>query len=447
MTGDRKQELRRLLEEAMGSMEIRRSKSGVSMPSIDVGTYRTLLQQRWVTHSANSPLVWQDIEPEIVNETTKLNLLDFLRAEFAAFIHQDRIQSVCSLVSSSPGDGYPLSALLKQLLRIAIGRGLDKAVANFDKYTHESVVSVKYMGILEGIRLKTKISVFDGIKLVALPKSTSDLPNDLPTISASGIGISPVFFMGKTLLIIDYFLSPVFHTPLKESIRRAHFEQTQRTFRRLEYFCQALSLACNSAVQISLKWPFWPEDELLYLARIGPGPPQISAPPGLFSHSMQVDQPHIAEANRLCQILDKNPKIRTRLRIPINRWIKSKTREEPIDKIIDLGIALEALYVTRDDRIQKQLCYRASWYLGENSTHQEDLERDLEAIYEFRSAVVHNRRPGNEVTIGTKTYSVADLVKKTQCLCRASILKFIKAGGFPDWSNVRQAAKDKWVSS
>ena len=330
-----------------------------------------------------------------------------------------------------------LSDLLKQLLRIAIGRGLDKAVANFDKYTHESVVSVKYMGILEGIRLKTRISVFDGIKLVALPKSTSDLPNDLPTISASGIGISPVFFISKTLFIIDYFLSPVFHTPLRESTRREHFEQTQRTFRWLENFCQALSLACNSAVQISLKWPFWPEDELLYLARFVPGPPQISAPPGLFAHSTQVDQSHIAEAKRLFELLDKNPDLKERIRIPINRWIKSKTREEPIDKIIDLGIALEALYLPRvKDELTFRLGVRAAWYLGKDEEHRKVLLTKFGDIYKRRSNAVHDGQLGKTVTFGGKSVPISKFIEEAQDLCRESILKIIDDGRFPDWDSL-----------
>lgn len=446
MTEERKQELRRLLEEATAveNLEIRRSRRGVSMPCIDVGTYRALLQQRWVSHSDDTPLVWEIIEPEIINETTKSNLLEFIRDEFAGFIYQDRIQSVCSHISSSPGGGYPLSDLLKQLLKIAIGWGTDRAVTNFDKYSHESEVSVRYMGILEGIRLKTKIPAFDGIELVSLPKSTSELPSCLPTFSANHIGISPAFFIGKTLLIIDYFLSPVFHTPLKESTRRAHFDQTQRTFRRFEYFCQALSLACSSAVQISLKWPFWPEDELFSLASPAPGPPQISAPPGLFAHPTQVDQTHIAEANRLHKILDNNSEIRERLEIPINRWIKSMTREEPIDKIIDLGIAFEAPYlsnISERTELSFRLKLHAAWHLRENEQERNELMKEFTEIYDWRSSVVHSGNlPKKKISKKKKrpytNQEVAAFIQNAQILCRESILKIIEDGEIPKWDSL-----------
>ena len=33
------------------------------------------------------------------------------------------------------------------------------------------------------------------------------------------------------------------------------------------------------------------------------------------------------------------------MRIPIDRWIQSKAGRDPVDQMIDLGIALEALYV------------------------------------------------------------------------------------------------------
>ena len=105
-------------------------------------------------------------------------------------------------------------------------------------------------------------------------------------------------------------------------------------------------------------------------------------------------------------------KDRGQLLIAIDRWIKSKASGSEADKIIDVGIALEALYVTRKDRIEQQLRHRSSWYLGKDATHRADLETELTAIYEYRCDVVHNRMPGKEVEVGQRSVPVTDLVQK-----------------------------------
>ena len=61
--------------------------------------------------------------------------------------------------------------------------------------------------------------------------------------------------------------------------------------------------------------------------------------------------------------------------IAVKRWIKSKTSQEDVDRMIDLGIALESLYLPTGTR--EQLTYqfrlRASKYLGENKEDRKDL--------------------------------------------------------------------------
>ena len=62
--------------------------------------------------------------------------------------------------------------------------------------------------------------------------------------------------------------------------------------------------------------------------------------------------------------LDSN--IGGKLQIPIDRWVKSKTTQLPVDKIIDLGIAFEALYlsdISEATELSFRLRLRAAWYL------------------------------------------------------------------------------------
>ena len=457
MTEERKQELRQLLEEAMESLEIGRSKGGVSLPSIDKREYRELLLHRWVSHSENSRLVWETFEPDIRNETTKSKLLDFIREEYALLINEDRIQSACSFISASLGGGYPLSDFLEQLINIAIGKGIERAISDFDRYTKETHASVRYMALLEGIKLETEIRVFEEIQLIPLPNSSSDLPYYLPTSMISVVGLSANFFCAKTLFIIDYFISPVFYAPLHFPLQgtpiQEHFKEKNRTFQVnvndvFENFCQALSLACNSAVQISLKWPFWPEDELFYLSHPTPGPPRFSAPPGLFANPAEVGEADIKVAERLYKILDRNSDIEEKLRIPINRWIMSKTNRDPIDKIIDLGIAFEALYVPDGGGdLTYKFSIRAARHLGKDREHRQELLKKFGQIYGCRSDAVHSGKLKQRLKFGEERITISKFIERAQDLCRESIIKILKDRNIPDWNSLILGGEDEQASS
>ena len=196
---------------------------------------------------------------------------------------------------------------------------------------------------------------------------------------------------------------------------------------------------CFEEVQISRGGYFFEEDRTF-----NPRDGTIASliPANQFRDSIVADEDHIEKAKCLHKRLigfDSNDC--TKLQIAIDRWIKSKASENDVDRIIDLGIALEALYVTRKDKIERQLCHRASLYLAEDVASPEKLKEELGAIYDYRSGVVHSRGPGKEVEVGAQSVSVSKLVKSAQDLCRKSILTIIKEGKFPDWDTLRQRAK------
>ena len=143
--------------------------------------------------------------------------------------------------------------------------------------------------------------------------------------------------------------------------------------------------------------------------------------------------------------LDSNS--REKLRVAIERWIMSKTDRTRVDQMIDLGIALEALYVTSKDDIGKKLRHRASWYLGENPADQQELETEFEAIYNYRSRAVHEGKLDKEVEIQGQRMPISEFIESVQDRCRRSILEIIKDGQFPDWNTLRRNAKAKWASS
>ena len=446
MTEERRLELRQLLNEAMESLEIReRSGAGTSSPPMDVHSYRAYLQQR-------RPLSWVDFNPDITNEDTRSKLLDFIRVEFAPFIHEDSIQSASFFISGGGFDmGYPLDTLLKQLLKIAIVREIEGAIPAVNRCTIDPYGPFQYMALLEGIRLETEVQVLEGMRLVPLSHSRPELVPDVYIINISGL--SEKFFFGKTLLIIDAFVSPIFCKPFPELFREG-FREDDLPFRVgvsggnfpnfevedfYEKFCQALSLACNSAVKIPLKWQLCAEDELFNLSGFGLGGFTRRYDADSLGSSPEAGEAQMDKAKCLYEkLVNPDPNVSAKLQIPIDRWIKSKTTKSDVDKMIDLGIAFEALYVPDSGRgeIRFKLAVRAAWYLGKDKDDRNKLLTKFKQIYDHRSNAVHRGKLDEKVKLGGEHISISEFIERAQNLCRESIMKVLNDGRFPVWNDL-----------
>jgi hypothetical protein len=134
MTKERKQELRQLLEEAMGSLVIRYRFGG---PSIPVDVYRKYLQEHWTYYGIDflSSASSFDFAPDIADVPTKSNLLDYIRRELALFINRgttpdlDCIQTASYFIQSdsthedrlykyASRSSLPLFIVMERLLEI-----------------------------------------------------------------------------------------------------------------------------------------------------------------------------------------------------------------------------------------------------------------------------------------------------------------------------------------
>ena len=446
MTDERKRELTQLLQETLANLEIRQ-KSVDGYEFIHVNEYRSMLQRHWTSYSDSIHVFLRAAiryEPHIVNGSTKSKLLDFIRGEFSKFIHEDHIQSASAVIKGIVSStGYPLDDLLKQLLKIAIVLGVEKATSDFDRCTKNPSGSFQYIALLQGIEVEKEIQVFDGMRIVPLPHSTSELSHYFPY----NLHVRPVDFMERTLLVINASISPIFckPPPLEEDYSDClpfAVEVAGEKFSNFkvhdfyEKFCQALSLTCNSAVQVAVQWEFLARDKLFNLTRSEGY--SWSSDINLFGDSTIAGEAQIDEAKRLYRkmiTLDAN--VAGKLQIPINRWIKSKTSKTPVDKVIDLGIAFEALYLS-DTNYNREIRFRfslhAAWHLEENKEQRKALMQEFKAIYDWRSRVVHTGKLPKKMR--NKPEEAEVFIAKAQDLCRDSIMKILEDGKFPDWNDL-----------
>ena len=477
MTDERKQELRQLLNEAMENLKIQHNLLGwFGLPSLELDRYRGHLNQTWTSYSEESSWIVDHYRLEI-ESNIESKLLEFIREELDAFIHEGTILSATFFVFGGDRRGAPINRLLDQLLKIAIFRGIEEAISDLERCTKETHGNFQTLALLEGITLEEEIPVFEGVRLVPFPISPSDFP---PYFRGMSRSYAPSYYYGKTMLVIDYSISPIFHKPsslvktLDEPDVRslAHlgigssvptgtedewYKQRERfkvevsggklpDFNEWDFytkFCQALSLACNSAVEVATLWTFIAENELFNVNHgMGRGSTSFRIP---FRDSTKVGQSEIERAKCYYKILNNpNSNISERLQIPIGRWIeskKNKSNKSDVDKMIDLGVALESLFLPKNktDQLSLSLRLRAAWHLGENKAHRKKLIDEFDAIYTLRSEAVHNGklspnvkiRKGNKGKQG-KSVPRSEFIPRAQKLCRDAIIKILKAGEFPD---------------
>ena len=465
MNEERKQELTQLLHEAMEYLEIQPRYTHPPLRSIDTDQYKWYLQESWTSYSPDFERLVNQFKLEI-NTDTKSKLLDLISSELDPFIHEGRILTGYFYLQCARTNReiFELNDLLEKLLNIVIFGGIEAAVSAFDKsVSKDASVSFESITLLKGITLETEIQVFDGIRLVPIPAS-SDLPRCLGSFSQTDVS----HFYWETMLVIDYSISPIFQKPSlaataedknytvvmeKPPMEIEGFQIKAKGGKSPEYtstastvfhqkFCQALSLACNSGVKPSRNWKFVANEELL---NINPKSSLLSnQSPGPFGDRSKVSEDQINKAKCLYEILvdstsNTPTNIAEKLKIPIDRWIKSKINKDPVDKMIDLGTAFESLFLPSDsvDQLAFQFRLRASWHLGKGKAHREELMDEFKAIYILRSKAVHNGELPPRIRIRKgESVATSEFIPRAQNLCLDSIKKILEDGEYPDWKSL-----------
>lgn len=480
MTEERKRELRQLLHEAMENLIVLYEHRPSPIP-MDV--YKRYLQERWKYYGVDflsfsfSTSFWLVIVGEntesksfySMNENTKL--YNFIEEEFAPFFYGDSIQTGSYMIESGFLDGSRLffsrcgsnqsDHILQRLLEIAIACGIEEAVLVFDRSCCPEGVHgfFQYVALIEGLRIETEILIYEGVRLVPLPSSqtetTSEVIRYLPGFPSHFFRRQARTFFGKTLLVIDHPGFSMFHKPperLFEPGTRVvdlsfEVEEHDVKFRNrkeinafIESFLQALSLVCNSYFEIYHTGWFLGDDQSLH-AQHGTTltlSPFMNSDP--FRGFAEAKQSEIDKAKCLYDCLTNlNSETLEKLQIPINRWIKSKTSQSSEDKIIDLAIALESLYLSdipQPTELSFRLRLHAARYLRKEIEDRDELMKDFNKIYEWRSSVIHNGKLPKKGKKKKKSYTqeeISEFIKKTQDLCQESIVKVLEGGAFPDW--------------
>ena len=266
---------------------------------------------------------------------------------------------------------------------------------------------------------------------------------------------------GRTLLVIDRPGFSIFHergpdgeTPLEDlPLQIGEQDVIFRTRDEIdsfqESFTQALSLILNHRIQITYRWFCLGEERTFNLRDGSVTWPRHANRFRIPTEATEATEADIEKAKCLKKRLeDLDSGVRDKLQIAIDRWINSRVNRDPLNQIIDLGIALEALYLPGiKEELTFRLRVRAAWYLGKNEEHRQELLRNFGDIYSCRSHAVHNGQLGETAKFGLERIPISVFIVRAQDLCRESILKIMEDGGFPDWDSLILGGEVEEVSS
>ena len=422
--------LENLLKRAVSSAVIKDSYGG---SPIATGQYLALLASHRQSFDPDQRMLAARFQPEIRNPSVRERLVDVIRTTLGRYIHNDRLQSAM-IVTGGWADGFKIDDLVNHLVTIAFCRGAQQAARTFYECAYNTSVNMQSITLLDGIRIERNIEISDGIRLAPIPDSSTDFP---PYIIAPPHGQYSDYF-GRTLIIVDERVSPIFAHPsemstdnLPSPFIRSSRDTVFRNFVVAE-FCEALSLSANHIVNCTAWWTHVDPDEAFAVTTTG----RAAAWSSLFhekNKAIEVDVEDIRKAMSLYSTRrELRPEVARKLRVPIDRWMRSKADRNPVDGFINVGTALESIYLNDagyTGELRFRMALRAAWYLGDGMDERSTLLNDFKNIYDRRSKAVHT---GNL----REKERAPEFMATAQDLCRKSIVEIIEDGDFPDWDRL-----------
>ncbi len=426
-----------LLREALKSVAITHSRLDPIQPSV----YRKLARRYRSTFEPTLRFQVDLYDIQIHDTAIEEAILYLLREELQQFIRDDKTFSASFAILGGAGAGSPIKDILKNLAKEAIVSSADNAANAFYGGIARGYMVFQNYYLLTGIKVEKEVRVLDGISLIPLPNSTADLPAPVPSM----FNVRSVDFVSKTLLKVDLSVSPILHRPAEgytlASGPDEHFQTRVHSADAEDFqpgrFFHALTLVGEQPVQAALMWRHLSDYEIFNLS-IGMGSGYSSSAMSKAATSTVFSEAQIRQALDLYhKIVALPPEVLNNLEIPIDRWMKSKTQQGYVDKMIDLGIAFESFFLRGiSQEVTFRFSLRGSLYLGKDIEERSRIKRELEQFYRYRSRAVHEGTLPDTVSVSGESVRITQFIERGQELFKQSLLKVIERRNLPDWGTI-----------
>ena len=323
----------------------------------------------------------------------------------------------------------PLKEYVDKVVCAAAALGTERVVQLLTEWSDGKPVSYERKVVLIGGSVEGYIELKqEGISIDRLPASSDQLTSILPYTLQFDVPV--VAILGLPLLSVDCSVGPVFYMPTGKMDEVFHREWAHGRLPEfsIEAFCEALSLTANGCIRPSYEWSHAPD---LGLLTFGSGGSMWRSGDLYSRHRTLLTQQHLEEARDLYLMRSRlSNKSRRSLDVSIHRWIKSKGEISTHDQLIELRIALEALYLKGvDNELSFRMAALGAWHLGDNREERNRKFEILRNAYRLASKVIHASKTRD--TIDDQNKVLGD----GQDVCREGILKVLREGE-PNWDGL-----------
>ena len=360
-------------------------------------------------------------------------LADTLRPALAKYLEPttDRVGNGLFLLFGGPGrlETPTVSEFSEVLVNGAARLGATRVVDLLLGWIDGEPFHIRQCAILEGVNIEKPLRLDEGVLIAKLPSSRADLPASLPQIE-----VVATEFLGRVVLSIDCELAPSLYAPEYGDDGRPLEQNGTMTAAAnkipklsLRSFCESMSLACGEYVDWRLRWTDYGDVEAFSFAHFGAGSkPRWGGRRTAFA---QKDLERAREIHLVRYGAGSGDKRRD-LDQAISRWMKSKRSYSDADRLIELRIALEALYGkgAMNEKAFRVSVYGA-WHLGGTVDRRRKVRDAFKKAYDDASRAIH---------AGDLKHTKRDkqLLPTAQAYCLDGILKRLEESDSPNWDEV-----------
>lgn len=360
-------------------------------------------------------LYYAEHEPQKVDERLS-NLLSALRYDPSLRIFDGLMQVVANEACRVEYGG-----LAVWLIERGLTVGAEQAVLDLHRYVDATEIPYLLTCALSGIKIEEPCTFGRGVMIVPW----DSLPESHQKRAVYNKFVTTGSFQWPTAAVVREHILPKVHVPANETGQYVRLDDTD-----LHDAVLCAGLVGPSAPHILASWlapPPW--------APVMIGALTLSHLEGQATHH-DWREPHCAEASTLFQAFaalgDTHKPL---LRLAMQRLNSAMRRASPVDSAIDLGIALEAVFLSdmSEERGEStfKLRIRASRFLGTTKEKREHLYKLVGDLYSARSSAVHTGRVSPK--IGSRP--LRNLLEEGYCVTADAIKRYVLTGK-PDWNSV-----------
>ena len=346
--------------------------------------------------------IW--LHPEFVNSVSKL-----IVKEFNEFVDEneksnDPINANIGLgyryliadISKLEVKSFKIHNLVRDIVNASVIRGSDHVIRCIEKWKRREQLSFTRKGIILGIYVNEPIRIGRGVKLVPADYNQTNL--DIYFDHFLREKKLKLDFDRRCTLEIEYKRPSALFPVENISEFTSEFKQLQSDSLDFKKYCEMLSLASKCHAMPILTW-FDVGDELCGFPI--PSLPTILMNEHLINESIEFTSEMGERTEKFYQGCTKvsnfQPKQAIALDISVSKWLDSKRSNEfksINDRCVDMRIALEGLFLSRENGIEKlgsasQISILCSCILDENPSKETESFLTLKSFYNLSSGIVH----------------------------------------------------------